>query len=591
MCEVGLTSDEHLEGLLERGYNFSALEVSHETDLDVQLGCAILRGDDLHSIDSLIRQDAIQKFVLDVGYTQYHSITNVVVRGPAIQQHAMVFAQSILPVLRTFPYIELSIMLPLCPTPLSGAILDDEDESLSTWEIWDTIRSIANYHPRLHVALELPAKLPSYTTQQRWTCEDIRQVFISASIFLVNNKGYPVLPKAHQLYLQAACRYGPSLILQDVDRHQRLGGDDAYMQYVRYILKTAPEPPVAESFAVGYQDFLQQPLQPLQDNLASATYEVFERDPVKYAQYEKAILRALLDRPRGVRTAVAVVGAGRGPLVDCCLRASEDADTPIVLFAIEKNPHAVQGLQRRMANEWVGKVTLVETDMRNWEPEEYVDILVSELLGSFADNELSPECLDGVQHVLHPDTGISIPSRYTPYVTPLMTPKLFSSLRNATPEAKETPYVVLLSQCSHLSAQFEPLWHFHHPSDQTGTPVERQMRNKRYGKAEFQCPAKGVCHGIAGYFESILYADVELSTVPDTIDLKSPDMVSWFPIFFPLLKPIYIPAGANVEIHFWRETDNKKVWYEYMLEVWLGDTKIGRSDLINQGGLKNAIGL
>ena len=30
----------------------------------------------------------------------------------------------------------------------------------------------------------------------------------------------------------------------------------------------------------------QAPLQPLQDNLESQTYEVFEKDPVKYAQYE-----------------------------------------------------------------------------------------------------------------------------------------------------------------------------------------------------------------------------------------------------------------------------------------------------------------
>lgn len=28
------------------------------------------------------------------------------------------------------------------------------------------------------------------------------------------------------------------------------------------------------------------------------------------------------------------------------------------------------------------------------------DILVSELLGSWGDNELSPECLDGAQHLL-----------------------------------------------------------------------------------------------------------------------------------------------------------------------------------------------
>jgi len=37
------------------------------------------------------------------------------------------------------------------------------------------------------------------------------------------------------------------------------------------------------------------------------------------------------------------------------------------------------------------------------------DILVSELLGSFGDNELSPECLDGAQRFLKPDTGILLP--------------------------------------------------------------------------------------------------------------------------------------------------------------------------------------
>lgn len=38
--------------------------------------------------------------------------------------------------------------------------------------------------------------------------------------------------------------------------------------------------------------------------------------------------------------------------------------------------------------------------MRHWEAPEQADIMVSELLGSFGDNELSPECLDGAQKFL-----------------------------------------------------------------------------------------------------------------------------------------------------------------------------------------------
>ena len=32
------------------------------------------------------------------------------------------------------------------------------------------------------------------------------------------------------------------------------------------------------------------------DNLESQTYEVFEKDPVKYTQYQRAIYEALTDR-------------------------------------------------------------------------------------------------------------------------------------------------------------------------------------------------------------------------------------------------------------------------------------------------------
>jgi hypothetical protein len=48
------------------------------------------------------------------------------------------------------------------------------------------------------------------------------------------------------------------------------------------------------------------------------------------------------------------------------------------------------------------QVEIVSADMRHWQAPEPADILVSELLGSFGDNELSPECLDGAQRFLAP---------------------------------------------------------------------------------------------------------------------------------------------------------------------------------------------
>jgi protein arginine N-methyltransferase 5 len=45
-------------------------------------------------------------------------------------------------------------------------------------------------------------------------------------------------------------------------------------------------------------------------------------------------------------------------------------------------------------------ITLLFYLLRDWDAPEKADILVSELLGSFGDNELSPECLDGAHKFL-----------------------------------------------------------------------------------------------------------------------------------------------------------------------------------------------
>ncbi len=54
-------------------------------------------------------------------------------------------------------------------------------------------------------------------------------------------------------------------------------------------------------------------------------------------------------------------------------------------------------------------MTVVESDMRAWSAPEKADVLVSELLGSWGDNELSPECLDGAQCLLKSEPVLARP--------------------------------------------------------------------------------------------------------------------------------------------------------------------------------------
>merc|ERR1712203_1093681 len=86
-------------------------------------------------------------------------------------------------------------------------------------------------------------------------------------------------------------------------------------------------------------------------------------------------------------------------------------------------------------------VEVVAEDMRAWQAPRKADLMVSELLGSFGDNELSPECLDGAQRFLAPD-GICIPCEYTSFLTPVTTPKLWNDVKSFNDLAHfETAYV------------------------------------------------------------------------------------------------------------------------------------------------------
>lgn len=509
-----------------------------------------------------------------------------------------------------------------------------------------------------YIALSVPSHLPPLSIRSRWHSEPLRLICFSERTFFQNAKGHPAFTHSHQELLTQYMRIrnAPWILLMDIgpipesdkpetsttvaNGWQPFGeptgpsssaptpaeanqmwrqnsqksdnlGPTPHLDYLRYLQRKQPPKTMLQRFGAGYQDYLQSPLQPLADNLESITYEVFEKDPVKYDLYYQAIVQALIDwrdqgkpasGPKG-RIVVAVVGAGRGPLVTKALLASESEGVPIDMWAVEKNPNAFVLLQRHNEERWSNCVNLVKSDMRSWkgplrkiatQPSGYagqcppsrdedgnpiisqnqsssavpttaqasnhgpIDILISELLGSFADNELSPECLDGILPLLNPTHGISIPSSYTAYMTPIAAPKLHADIlsRKITDKAaSNTPYVVMLHAIDYLSTTSRPsttpsttdsslmpitvpnvlpVWSFNHGPMAPLPASSENSHNIRQARLKFNLRDRAVCHGLAGYFEATLYPGVELSTNPVNMDEKSPEMMSWFPIFFPL---------------------------------------------------------
>ncbi|EEB05578.1 type II protein arginine N-methyltransferase Skb1 [Schizosaccharomyces japonicus yFS275] len=513
---------------------------------------------ELDSDDPLVVQRSSEVALREAEYAEYCGLQAVILFGPRNSTNSMQYGAVIMELLNKTNIINIFVRID---------ISNNEADYFSSWKVWQAIRTACDYHPRLHVALEMPIKeSPPIELISRWYAEPIGVLIMSCLTFVANPKGYPVLGRKHKAILSLFLQLKPRLLLCDNDEPNRVGASPDYSIYLKHLIKTQPPPPVVEDFAEGYKDYLQIPLQPLSHDLENITYEVFERDPVKYAQYEQAIHAALADRPEDSVTRIAVVGAGRGPLVDCALRAAIQSGRTVDMIALEKNPNAFSMLVKRNREDWASKVTLVFGDMRQWRPDYKVDILVSELLGSMGDNELSPECLDGAQAVLDEETGISIPSSYVPFVTPIMSQKLWTEARKLGNGAFDRAYVVLMNAFDFIATddeyRFQPLWAFHHP-DRAAIQHVDNTHNKRHAHVRFQVSTPGVVHGFAGYFEATLYKDISLSILPTTMDVKSPDMFSWFPMYIPVQNPIYVPENSQLEFQMWRQTDGTKVWFEW----------------------------
>jgi len=209
------------------------------------------------------------------------------------------------------------------------------------------------------------------------------------------------------------------------------------------------------------------------------------------------------------------------------------------------------------------QVEIVHCDMRDYKPDEKADILVSELLGSFGDNELSPECLDGAQHFLKKNTGISIPCESRSFIAPLSSNKFYKDVRAFNdPKYFESPYVVKIHQ-GYVIDEPQEVFTFVHPNpavnERTG-----EADNSRYQSVKFSASVTCVMHGLVGYFDSKLFDQVYLSILPSS---KSEGMFSWFPIAFPIKQPILVQKGDVIEVHFWRHTSKTRVWYEWSVSI------------------------
>ncbi|KAL1300919.1 hypothetical protein HN51_045546 [Arachis hypogaea] len=532
---------------------------------------------DLDSEDETIRMDSETTLKQEIAWASHLSLQACLLPAPKGTSCGN-YARCVNQILQGLSNMQLWLRIPLVK-PDDDSADGKNDTLVDSWETWNSFRLLCEHHSLLSVALDILGTLPSANSLGRWFGESVRAAIINTEAFLTNARGYPCLSKRHQRLVTGFFNHSIQIIISGKSVHPQANvaadasqnhSDEGlqrhalrpYLDYVGYLYQKMDPLPEQERFELGYRDFLQSPLQPLMDNLEAQTYETFEKDAMKYIQYQRAVSKALLDRVPDEEaftktTVLMVVGAGRGPLVRASLQAAEETGRKLKVFAVEKNPNAVVTLHALVKLEgWEDSVTIVSSDMRHWNAPEKADILVSELLGSFGDNELSPECLDGAQRFLKED-GISIPSSYTSFLQPVTASKLHNDIKAHKDLVHfETAYVVKIHNVARL-APTQPVFTFTHPK------LSDKESNQRYKKLQFVIPndtGSAMVHGFAGYFDATLYKDVHLGIEPST---ATPNMFSWFAIFFPLRTPICLSPGSNLDVHFWRCCGPTKVWYEW----------------------------
>mmetsp|Transcript_52086 Transcript_52086/g.125752 ORF Transcript_52086/g.125752 Transcript_52086/m.125752 type:complete len:587 (+) Transcript_52086:592-2352(+) len=460
----------------------------------------------------------------------------------------------------------------------------------------------------------------------------IKAVSFPTKIFLTNKRGYPTLSKAHQqVFGEILKRIGRTVrcLVEGPSVHDKVDKPGqtqclSYLQYLRYLRGKDDVVAVLDTeearLETPYLDSLQRPLEPLKDNLEFSMYETFEKDPVKYSKYQEAVYMALkegvssmeLSPSKPKLVVIAVAGAGRGPLVMRSIHAFKQLanDIPpdslsLKVFAVEKNPSAIVFLESMAYYnpDWKGIVTVVKSDARGLTLAQLggkkIDIVVSELLGSFGDNELSPECLDPLlaSSCCKPST-ISIPIRYSSYVAPVCSSRLHADAvqQAVVPDdggrplgiqkAMETAYVVRTHAASQTHHE-KHCWEFTHPAstksmERTATlefaPDHTLAAGHGcgYGNvdkkimehvAQVDSSTGFTIHGLLGSFTAVLFETekdrCEISIAPHEF---STGMFSWFPIYFPFHDPVRVPVNSSVSVKMWRKTSapaSGKVWFEW----------------------------
>lgn len=414
---------------------------------------------------------------------------------------------------------------------------------VGAYEFWSKLEFKLRYPEQLSVFLYIDQNIRQTLDLVKWLQEPV-----SAIVLSFGDEFEEFLSRDYiRQFLVMICTQRKPLITLTMDSEQCTKTADMILKYVKSLLIEGPNIMSIE------EDVIRDPLQPLRDDLSLDIYEVFERDENKYKMYENAIKQALFDLDRTCYSTltILVIGPGRGPLIDIVMRNSSQLKKPFKLVALEKNTTCSKILDKKNIEDWDNNVNIIYDDLRHFidnnQCQVCFNLIISELLGSFACNELSPEILDDCEKIRFADT-IIIPTSYLNYIQPIYSPVLCQMTNRI---ALEQPYVVNTKPYSiRQILDIYMAWDYRHPGQNSFLKEIHVV---------IDLPTKGeIVHGFLGYFQCNLYADFNIGIHPNQVGSME-YCSSWAPLYFALRE--YITDSFTFVLK--RKFDKTSVWYEW----------------------------
>ena len=141
-----------------------------------------------------VRLSAEKAFKQEVAWASHLSVPAVMLPTPRHAHNSSNYARILNQSLTQAQYVQFWVRIPLTVRqqlnakapmevdPVAGlraAVMMETDEGkdddlTDSWEAWDSLRACCEYHPKLHVALEITADLPSAEEIQRWFGEPVK---------------------------------------------------------------------------------------------------------------------------------------------------------------------------------------------------------------------------------------------------------------------------------------------------------------------------------------------------------------------------------------------------------------------------------